>query len=100
MGSAAEEFDQTLKGLTDQRGRVYGPPVTNFERIQALKAAVRDCPDPAIREALEMCCIKMARLVETPSHIDSINDIGGYARCMAMVLDERAANTSVCEGKD
>ena len=85
----ALDFDDGIKRVTIDRGDIYGHPLTNFERIAHLKAGVAGCKDPAIRHALEMICVNMSRLVQTPDHDDSILDIAGYARTMAMILDER-----------
>jgi hypothetical protein len=85
----AEEFDASLRQITQERGAVYGHPLDQFERAQAIKQAIACCPDPACRNALEMIAEKMARLCTTPDHIDSWIDIGGYARTAVMSLDER-----------
>jgi hypothetical protein len=36
-----------------------------------------------------MIGVKMARLCTTPDHLDSLIDIAGYARTIAMIHDER-----------
>jgi hypothetical protein len=84
-----KKFQGDLKAVTRQRGAVYGHPLVNFERIAHLKEGVSDCKDPAIRHALEMMCVNMARLVETPDHYDSVLDVAGYAKTILMILDER-----------
>jgi hypothetical protein len=86
-----EGFHEDIKAITTQRGAVYGHPLVNFERIAHLKAGVSDCKDPVIRHALEMICVNMARLVETPdrSNYDSVLDVAGYAKTILMILDER-----------
>lgn len=86
-----EEFDAAVEGITNRRGAVYAHPVENFSRIMALWAVIEECPDPLIRHALCMIAIKIARLIETPDHIDSLVDAAGYARCAAMIIDRRAA---------
>ena len=35
-----------------------------------------------------MIAVKMSRLCNSPKHIDSIIDIAGYARTIAMILDK------------
>jgi len=84
-----KKFHGDLKAVTRQRGAVYGHPLVNFERIAHLKEGVSGCKDPVIRHALEMICVNMARLVETPDHYDSLLDIAGYIETILMVLDER-----------
>lgn len=83
-----EKFDAAIARVTDDRGKDYGPPGEDFARAQAIKAAVASCPHEGIRHAMEMIGVKMARLCVTPDHDDSIADIAGYARTMAMLLDE------------
>ena len=81
------QFDAALAKVTQERGAHYDHPAHNFRRAQLMKAVVRDCPHQQIREALEMVVVKVARLVYDPSHMDSVVDIAGYARTIAMILD-------------
>lgn len=85
--SPSQEFDAAIQRVTEQRGAVYGHPAVDFDRAARLKAVVQECSDPLIRHALEMICVKVARLIQTPSHLDSLIDIAGYARTASMVLD-------------
>jgi hypothetical protein len=87
MGRLTKEFDDRLLGVTDDRVATYGHPAKTFDNIAVLQLVVRECPDARIRHALEMICVKMVRLSVSPTHMDSIIDIGGYARTMAMILD-------------
>jgi hypothetical protein len=88
--SNTEKFDSALAGMVNkERGDVYGHPSINFARIQALKEVVEGCEDFELREALEAICVKIGRLIQTPSHFDSWLDIAGYARCAVMILDKR-----------
>lgn len=84
-----KEFDAGVAKITDARGNVYGHPSVNFDRIQRLRAVVAECQDPLAREALDMICVKVARLIQTPTHVDSWLDIAGYARCGVMVTDSK-----------
>ena len=83
------DFDDAIRTVTQDRGIEYGHPRSDFLRAQLIKQAVRDCPNPAVRHALEMIGVKMARLVFNPNHLDSVIDIAGYARTIAMILDEQ-----------
>ena len=82
-------FDQRAATITQDRGQDYGHPLDDFRRVAMIKAAVADCPDVEVRHALEMIGVKMARLCTSPDHLDSIVDIAGYARTIAMIVDER-----------
>ena len=84
-----KRFDVELADTVSERGRDYGPPAVDFARAAALKAVVAECNDPVMRHALDMICVKIARLINHPSHFDSIKDIAGYCRTMTMVMDDR-----------
>lgn len=86
--SATHTFDAEVINATEVRGPEYGHPLDDFERAQILIQAVGGCPHAAIRHALGMICVKMSRLVSSPKHIDSVVDIAGYARTIAMIIDE------------
>lgn len=90
--SRCDEFDAATD-VTTKRGAVYGHPADNFKRIAALQALVAECPIPEVRHALDMICVKLARVVETPDHLDSYIDIAGYARTALMVLDRLKPRT-------
>lgn len=85
-----EQFDEALSVVTTNRRSVYGSPCDTYRRISTMRAIVDECPDPEIREVLAMVITKVARLVQTPDHLDSWIDIAGYSRCGVMLLDERA----------
>ena len=77
--------------LIAERGRVYGHPQEDFERVAAMTAPLADCQDVVLRHVLYMIIVKICRLIMTPTHEDSWLDIVGYARTAAMILDRRAA---------
>jgi len=89
VGEHTSAFDAALGEVTQERGQDYGDVGDNFRRIAALQAEVADCEDAVVRVALEMICLKLARLVHS-THMDSVIDIAGYARCIALYLDEEA----------
>lgn len=71
-----------------QRRGAYGTPERNFERIQLLWNAYLNGkpggPMPITEQdtALMMVMLKVARLIESPRHRDSVVDIAGYAACI------------------
>ena len=86
--SRLAQFDAAIQKVTQERGAVYAPPEIDFARTNKIKEALSECKDPLARHALEMIAVKMARLTETPDHLDSWIDIAGYARCGVMVTEK------------
>lgn len=81
---------EALDIINGSRRKAYGPPERNFERIAALWSAyvavAADAhPDQEGLSAIDVChmldLVKLARLVETPDHEDSIRDRFGYQGC-------------------
>lgn len=88
MSERLNQFNSAINVVTDQRGSVYGHPAVDFTRVARLKEVVAECQDPLARHALEMICVKIARLIHSPDHLDSWVDIAGYARTGVMVTGE------------
>jgi hypothetical protein len=86
-----EQFDAAYAKVTLDRRDTYGAPEDTYRRIATLRSVVDECPDPEIREILAMVITKVARLVQTPGHLDSWIDVAGYARCGVMLLNDRAS---------
>lgn len=89
MTNPLEQFDAAMQSVTTERGAVYGHPSDDFARVAKMAEAIKDCPDPLLRHVLYMILVKVSRLAKTPSHIDSLIDIAGYARTGAMVLERQ-----------
>lgn len=87
--SLLEQFDAAYANVTADRRDVYGDPQDTYRRISTMRAIVDECADPQIREILAMILTKVARLVQTPDHLDSWVDVAGYSRCGVMLLDDR-----------
>ena len=89
--SMAAAFDVALRTLTDERGDAYGHPLDNFADVAVgWDILTRRCTDPEVRVALCLAWLKLCRIAATPDHQDSINDLAGYARTIAMIHDEKA----------
>ena len=73
--------------ILDERGKRYGKFKDHAEISQRLKYVVRDRRDVLSddqREALEMICHKVARILNgDPNYADSWIDIAGYAQLVA-----------------
>lgn len=78
-----------ITDLLTERGKTYGPFRDQAATSQNLKATLRG-PDEwpklpwDMQEALELIAMKMSRIVHgNPNHLDSWDDIAGYARLVA-----------------
>ena len=89
MKNHIELFDKALQTITQERGKVYGPPGEGFRSIAYMQKEIMFCENAAVRHALNMIIVKIVRLAESPDHMDSVIDIAGYARTIAMILDEK-----------
>jgi hypothetical protein len=78
------------------RSRDYGHPLPNHQRIadmwsvqaeSVLKPGVKFTPELV---ALMMIGLKLARLVNSPDHYDSMLDVCGYAKCWDMIREAQA----------
>jgi hypothetical protein len=75
--------------ILDERGKRYGKFKNHAEISQAIKLIMQDRSvwpmlDDDQREALEMICHKMARIINgDPNYADSWIDIAGYAQLVA-----------------
>lgn len=73
------------KLTTEDRNQTHGDPIAQFETAQQLKNELARGPhwmdlNAVEREALEMICTKLSRLVHgDPAHGDHMLDIIGYA---------------------
>lgn len=69
----------------------YGHPEEDFTKVTSAANALGVNPlSGPLHHALYMILVKIARLVETPDHRDSIVDIPGYARTYEMILEKQA----------
>ena len=89
-------MNDIVSGITAARGSVYGPFLHNALVAQAIKAAIRNIPDPDneglrwenlpldVREGLDLIALKMSRIVTgSADYLDNWDDIGGYAKIVA-----------------
>lgn len=90
--SEGDAVTNAINALVANRTAQYGPPAEAWKLIASLKALVAPCPDPVARHALDMICVKVARLVRNPTHQDSWADIAGYARGGLQVTTSQGGN--------
>lgn len=74
--------------VIEERGKTYGHPKPNHDRIaRFFQACLADKLKPGATVtagdvARCMIGLKLARLMETPDHMDSLCDIAGYSACL------------------
>ena len=73
------ELLQKTADVIKERGESYGSMVDNHTRIAKLWSVILDNYVTTEQVALCMIALKMSRLMETPNHDDSWQDILGYA---------------------
>lgn len=83
-----ESFDRQIQTITQRRGDVYGHPADDFWKASALMEHFDNVDSVELRHALRMICVKLARLSNSPTHLDSYVDIAGYARTAVMVIEK------------
>lgn len=88
-------IDQASKIVEGARQLNYGSPEDTFGRIAALWETYlmhrkeQDLWRISVYDVtMMMILMKLARLMNTPDHWDSIKDIIGYATCMASFVDD------------
>lgn len=84
-------------GAVADRGLNYGRPEDNFQRIADLwNTYIAGKRDPMegitpLDVAMMMTLMKIARLQNSPGHLDSWVDIAGYAACGAEIASTPAS---------
>ena len=79
-------FDEVISTIHN-RGAVYGHPAILHKRIADLWSAYLDYPIQPHQAALCMALVKIARLSETPSHVDSTLDCLAYVALSKTIFD-------------
>lgn len=65
--------------VVDERGKTYGPMKPNMQRTADLWSPILGVPVTPAQVAMCLMAVKMARLIQSPDHLDSITDVAGYA---------------------
>ena len=78
MSANREKLFDEARVLIQDRGRIYGSPYTNHKRIAEMWSALFEFPITAHQVVLAMASVKLARLVESPTHHDSVADAVAY----------------------
>ena len=89
------EAIQHLDKVLNDRGANYGRPRPNHQRMADLLNNFLDGrknrgPITPEEVTIIMVLFKVARIMESPQHVDSYLDIAGYAICGLDCIDEEA----------
>ena len=84
---AADALGQAQTIIRD-RGAVYGDARENMENTAERFTTTLGRNVTPAQVCLLMIDLKLARLKETPGHIDSVMDIMGYAALLAEVITD------------
>ena len=81
-------LEEAAKLTNKDRQEIYGHPADDFRKVAIMTQPIlRSDIEPELKHALYMCQVKIARLLNTPYHIDSVIDLAGYANTYAMILE-------------
>ena len=87
------KMETTTQELTEDRGKVYGPPQFHFTCTQnmysnwmARRNLAAGWEVNGLYHAVYMILDKLSRLAETIDHKDSWDDIQGYAECAKKII--------------
>ncbi len=79
---------EALKLTSEDRQAIYGHPADDFGKVVTMAQPIFDSNiDPRLKHSLLMCQVKIARLLNTPDHLDSVVDLAGYANTYALILE-------------
>lgn len=82
-------LDEANELTSKDRQKIYGHPADDFAKVARMAAPILESKiDPRLKHALYMVQVKIARLLNTPEHHDSIVDLAGYANTYAMILEK------------
>lgn len=71
--------------IVKNRGRVYGSPSVNHLRIAKLWSVYLERAVEPEQVAMCMALVKIARLIESPKHLDSYQDAAAYLAIAAEI---------------
>jgi len=74
----AEILEEAARLTAQDRNKNYGDPYTNHKRIADLWSVILGIDVTPSQVALCMVQVKIARLIETPTHEDSFVDGAAY----------------------
>ena len=88
-------LEEASRLTNEDRQEDYGHPADDFAKVALLTSPIMKSDiDFRLKHALYMIQVKIARLLNTPDHVDSMVDIAGYINTYAMVVERINSNDS------
>lgn len=85
-----------IDDIVKERGEIYGHPYNDFGKVVRMVGPIQESNiEPRLKHALYMVQVKIARLLQTQDHQDSIDDIYGYMKTYEMVLERLKSQMKV-----
>lgn len=81
-------LDEAKRLTATDRQDIYGDPYINHKRIADLWSVYLEKEISASQVALCLCLVKVARLIQTPDHIDSFVDLAAYSAIAGELSEE------------
>jgi hypothetical protein len=78
MMERGEILDEAKRLTHGDRNKNYGKPLTNHQRIAGLWSIFLEQEITPAQAAMCLALVKVARLIETPDHLDSFIDGAAY----------------------
>lgn len=86
------------------RSRDYGHPRDNHQRIADIWNVQlgKKLSEPITAREVALCMIglKLARLINSPNHMDSMIDVAGYVKCWDMIREKEELSAVTPEVAD
>ena len=82
-------IEEAARLTTQDRQDIYGHPADDFAKVAQMTRPIMESDiHPVLQHSLYMVQVKIARLLNTPTHRDSIVDGIGYFNTYAMALEK------------
>lgn len=81
-------LDEAKRLTASDRNEIYGDPHINHKRIADLWSVYLETEITPSQVALCLCLVKIARLMQTPDHIDSYIDLAAYGAIGGEISEE------------
>ncbi len=80
-------MDEAKRLTATDRNEIYGDPYTNHKRIADLWSVYLETEISPSQVALCLSLVKIARLIESPNHLDSYIDLAAYSAIAGEISD-------------